>query len=165
MWAGHDARWGAVRDHDRRRTYAAESRAFDGTLVDAPLTLAEATELCHALTTTRWWQRHGTHVTLMRATGTTVSSRFCRSTGTVLLAEAQQNPLTLAHELAHAASDDAHGPHFRAALCALIHALCGMRPSAILREEFTRGGLSVGVVDLEGLPDPPLLARHPRFGT
>lgn len=164
MWAECDVKWGAVRDHERRRTYDAESRAFDGTLVDAPLTLAEATELCAAIMATPWWKRHGTTVTLTRATGATISSRFCHATATVVLAEAQQNPLTLAHELAHAASGDGHGPRFRAALCALIHALCGVRPAAILRDEFTRGGLTVEVVDVDGLPDPPLLAHHPRFG-
>lgn len=164
MWAERDGRLVAVRDSDRRRTYEAESRAFEGTLVDAPLTLAEASELCDALTSTPWWHRHGTTVTLIRGTGTRISSSFCRDTGTIVLAEAQQNPLTLAHELAHAASDDGHGPRFRAALCALIHGLCGARPSAILHEEFATGRLTVAALDLAGLPHPPLLARNPRFG-
>lgn len=160
-----NARWARVRDSERQRTYDAEMRAFEGTLVEAPLTFAEVLELAHAVTATAWWRGHGSSVTVVRGQGPTIHSRYCQRTGRIVLTEAQQNPLTLAHELAHAASSDGHGPHFRASLCALIYGLCGPRPSAQLQFEFQTAGLTVGTLDLHGLPDPPLLARHPRFGT
>jgi hypothetical protein len=154
-----------VRDSERQRTYDAEMRAFEGTLVEAPLTFAEVLELTDALTATTWWRLHATSVTVVRGQGPTIHSRYCQVTRRIVLTEAQQNPLTLAHELAHAASNDGHGPRFRASLCALIHGLCGPTPSAQLQVEFQNGGLTVDTIDLDGLPDPPLLARHPRFGT
>jgi hypothetical protein len=152
-----------VRDHERQRTYDAETQAFEGTLAEAPLTFAEVLELTRAITATRWWRRHGTPVTVGRGQGLAIHSNFNRSTGLLTLTEAQQNPATLAHELAHAASDDAHGPRFRAALCALVHGLCGAGPATVLHTEFQTAGLTVCSIDREGLPDPPLLARHPRF--
>lgn len=150
-------------DLERQRTYDAETRAFEGTLVEAPLTLAEVRDLTRDIAASMWWQRHGSPVTVTRGQGTAIHSRFCRNSGRISLSEAHQNPAVLAHELAHAASDDAHGPGFRAALCALIHGLCGAGPAATLRAEFDAAGLPVAVTDVEGLPDPPLLARHPRF--
>ncbi len=152
--------------HDRQRqaTYDAETQAFQGTLAEAPLTFAEVLELTRDLTSSPWWRCHGTTVTVVRGTGTAVHSNFQRHTGRLTLTEAQQNPATLAHELAHAASDDGHGPRFRAAMCALVRGLCGPRPAEMLRCEFDAAGLTVGQIDLTGLPSPPLLAHHPRFG-
>lgn len=152
-------------DSERQRTYDAEARAFAGTLVEAPLTFAEVLELTQAVTATPWWQRHGGAVTVVRGQGTSIHSHYRPQTGHIVLSEAQQNPLTLAHELAHAASDDSHGPRFRAAMCALVHGMCGPGPAGTLRSEFQFGRLTVAAVDLDGLPSPPLLTRHPRFGT
>lgn len=157
------AKWAVVRDHDRQRTYDAENRAFQGTLAESPITFAEAVDLTDAITRTAWWKRHGRSVRLVRGRGAALHSHFVDATGVITLTEVQQTPATLVHELAHAVGADGHGPRFRAALCALVHGVCGAGPAAALRAEFAVGGLVVGTIDVEGLPEPALLARHPRF--
>jgi len=154
----------AVRDLERQRTYDAETRAFEGTLVEAPLTFAEVLELSETVTATPWWRRHGVPVTFVRGKGTAIHSHFDRANGRITLTEVQQTPATVAHELAHAASDDGHGPRFRGAHCALVHGLCGAGPARSLRAEYMAEGLDVADLEHDGLPDPPVLARHPRFG-
>lgn len=153
-----------MRDGERRRTYDAETRAFEGTLAEAPLTFAEVRELTVGFTATAWWQSRADPVVVVRGQGTGIHSHFDRASGQITLTEVQQTPATLAHELAHAVSDDGHGPQFRGALCAVVRGLCGAGPSDTLRAEFVADHLSVTTMACDGLPDPPLLARHPRFG-
>jgi hypothetical protein len=153
-----------ARDAERRRTYDAENRAFQGTLAEAALTFAEVSDLAQSLMSTPWWRSRAQPVRLVRGRGIAVHSHYSHDLGRITLSEAQQTPATLAHELAHAVSDDGHGPRFRAALCALITGLCGKKPATTLLNEFSTGGLATASIDIAGLPDPPLLARHPRFG-
>lgn len=152
-------------DSERARTYAAEVRAFEGTLAEEPLTFAEVGELVSAIVATTWWTRHGpAEVTLLRGRGARIHSCAEIATATLTISEAQQTPATVAHELAHLAGGRAHDARFRGAGVVLIGALCGPVAADILSEEFARGGLEV--ISPPPLEDWPqgLLASHPRFG-
>ena len=152
-------------DSERASTYAAEIRAFEGTLAEEPLTFAEIGDLVTAVTATTWWKRHGRcEIPLTRGRGTRIHSCADIATGTITISEAQQTPATVAHELAHLAGGSGHDARFRGAAVALTAALCGPVAADILRDEFIRGGLAVS--SMPPFEDWPrgLLASHPRFG-
>jgi hypothetical protein len=156
--------WDAVADLERSRTYAAETRAFEGTLAESPLTFAEIVDIVSSVTATTWWARYASGpVLLKRGAQSRIHSQACSATGTVVISEVQQTPATVAHELAHLCRGSGHDSRFRGAELALICAICGPTAAEILRTEFAAESLGFDAFD--SLSDWPsgLLARHPRF--
>lgn len=152
-----------VADRERRRTYAAEDRAFTGTLAEEPLTFAEVVEVVQAVTASAWWQTTGGGaVRVERGRPGMVHSRHLVGTDRIVITEVQQTPATVAHELAHRWSADVHGPRFRGALVALVMLICGAEAAGALAAEFAADGLTVA--DAPAVSEPALLATHPRFG-
>lgn len=151
-------------DSQRARTYAAERRAFEGTLAEAALTFAEVGDLVAEMVATPWWRDHGpSGVTVRRGQGTRIHSGAEIATATITISEVQQTPATVAHELAHLCGGSGHDDVFRGALLALIGALCGPVAQSLLLEEFTSDAL-------DHVPMSPCttwprgrLADHPRF--
>lgn len=152
-----------VADRERARTYAAEARAFVGTLAEEPLTFAEVVELVQAVTDSAWWRSCGAGtVRVERGRPGSIHSRHLVGTDRIVITEVQQTPATVAHELAHRCTPDRHGPVFRGTLVALVALICGDVAAAALAEEFAADGLRI-------VPAPPvtsagILAGHPRFG-
>ncbi len=151
-------------DLERSRTYAAETRAFEGTLAESPLTFAEITDIVSALTATSWWAHHGFGpVHVERGVGVRIHSQACSASGSIVISEAQQTPATVAHELAHLCGGVGHDAIFRGGEIAIVAAICGPRAARILRDEFDRDSLAIITIDpVTDWPDG-LLANHPRF--
>ena len=152
-------------DRDRAQVYAAELAAFDGTDLEAVVTVDRVLTAMRAVTTGEWWP--GGAVTLKPARSDAHSSTTrCGieegSVASISIAEPQATIATAAHELAHALAGVTHGhdARYRRAHVDVVQAITnvdrvdgrGMIHVAQLANAYAAAGLDIGD---RGWPRPP----------
>lgn len=154
------------RDTQRARVYKCGSR---GREIGPNPSVADLQAIADRITRSAWWQRYarGRAVTVRPGHGHTRAT--ANADGIVQMPKWSRQTMTLAHELAHVATDSmhgdtvaSHGPEFAWAWLQIIRRMDGRTWETMLRAEFKHHGVKVAAWKRENPSGPYALDRATR---